>query len=242
MRNPEDVYSPLGPKTQIPQGLSGQLNQLALPYDKNNQLALPPGGPPPEMVPPVVNSFERLFQIAQSPEGMRLLKEKLGREEKYTKLLEELSGAGLKNAIEYKPDTSVNQTQVWRKGDAGWNRDQVQQYQIQPSGFVQQVPPTTAQKIYHVTKSGNLPNILEKGLTPTQKSDIHAALELSSAKKWANVKGDVILRFRPTMSTIEGTYPGQTVKHTKAVRPEDIEIQVGNSWKPLIGNQNALGQ
>ena len=36
------------------------------------------------------NPYERLHQIAQSPEGKRLLVERLGREEKYTKLLDEI--------------------------------------------------------------------------------------------------------------------------------------------------------
>lgn len=84
--------------------------QLQIPNDRQNQLAIgwngkaielgegpkaPPAaaihlGGPKEMVPAEVNAFERLFQIAQSPEGKRLLIERLGREEKHAKLVAEL--------------------------------------------------------------------------------------------------------------------------------------------------------
>jgi hypothetical protein len=41
-------------------------------------------------VPEVVNNFERMFQIAQSPMGKKLLLERLGREERNSKLVQEL--------------------------------------------------------------------------------------------------------------------------------------------------------
>jgi hypothetical protein len=89
---------------------------------------------------------------------MKLLKERLGREEKYSKLLEELSGATKNPLLDYTPNTYMDQTQVWKIGDKGPYLDQVQQYQIQPSGYVQQVPMSSLKKtkVYHIPKTNAL--------------------------------------------------------------------------------------
>lgn len=141
MRNPEDVYSPYSAQSAYSSELAARVNKLGLPNPREGQLSLPPGSPPPETVPPVVSSFERLFQIAQSPEGMRLLKERLGREEKYTKLLEELSGATMPPAIDYFP---VEQ-----------GPKKVQTYQVTPSGKVLDVSPKKVQE-YRILPSGHV--------------------------------------------------------------------------------------
>jgi hypothetical protein len=171
MRNPEDVYSPysaqsayspeLAARVGTPQ-LEGRGNPLALPMPERGfemrspgevyspyspefaaqvptQKALPPGTPKEQFRVPT--SLDRLFQIAQSPEGMRLLKERLGREEKYTKLLEELSGATMPPAIDYFP---VEQ-----------GPKKVQTYQITPSGEVLDVSPKKVQE-YRILPSGHV--------------------------------------------------------------------------------------
>jgi hypothetical protein len=84
------------PQAQLPPGQ----NQLALPAPRSvielgegpPAAAIHLGGPKaaPEMVPVEVAAYERLFQIAQSPEGKRLLVERLGREERHAKLVAEL--------------------------------------------------------------------------------------------------------------------------------------------------------
>jgi hypothetical protein len=84
------------PQGQLPPGQ----NQLALPAPRSvielgegpPAAAIHLGGPKaaPEMVPVEVSAYERLFQIAQSPEGKRLLVERLGREERHAKLVVEL--------------------------------------------------------------------------------------------------------------------------------------------------------
>jgi len=68
------------------------LRDLQTPTFQRNQLAvssqeLPAG---PSRAAGTINSYDRIFQIAQSPEGMRLLVERLGREQKYTQLLNEV--------------------------------------------------------------------------------------------------------------------------------------------------------
>jgi hypothetical protein len=133
MRNPEDVYSPYSAQSAYSPEFAGEVNQLAgqraLPFE--NRLGLPA----PESFRPAT-PFDQLFQIAQSPEGKRLLLERLGREEKFSKILAELLAVP-DNLIEYKPTPEVNQTRTWINGQLEPNK--IQEFQVQPSGHVRKL-------------------------------------------------------------------------------------------------------
>ncbi len=155
MREPGDVYSPYSPE------LAEGVNRLALPPGERGFTMRNPEDVYSPFTPREVGPWEQLYKMAQDPAGRRMLIEKLGKEEKYSGILrklldveplEALPGVPQKNLLDYSPNTDMNQTQVWRMGDNGHYFDQTQQYQIQPSGFVQQVPAEVLkkQKVYRV--------------------------------------------------------------------------------------------
>jgi hypothetical protein len=198
MRDPGDVYSPYSAQSAYSPELAQRVNQLALPGEQRLGLpmpergfemrnpaevyspyssefaanipttkALPPGAPKEIFREPT--TFDRLFQIAQSPEGMRLLKEKLGREEKYTKLLEELSGATEYNLLDYMPNTDMNQVRSWNAAQPGVPMKQVQQYQILPGGKVMDVPASSGAKVYRINKPTMASRFPAERCLPTSK-------------------------------------------------------------------------
>lgn len=144
MRNPEDVYSPYSPE------LSKNVNQLALPPGERGFEMRSPEDVYSPFQPREVGTWEKLYKMAQDPAGRRALIEKLGKEEKYAGILkklldveplEALPGVGERNLLDYSPNVYSPRKQVWKIGESGPYMDQVQQFQIQPSGYVQQVPP-----------------------------------------------------------------------------------------------------
>ena len=169
MRDPyEQLPGPVNSSPYSPEFAAdaGRLNQLALPEP---QPGFGPRNPYEPAAGPAMESasvFQRLFNIAGTPEGKRALIEKLGKEQQYSELLKELMAVPdatralppgePMNLLEYRPNTDMPQTQVWRIGENGPYMDQTQQWQILPSGkVIPSAPPSgiTKSKVYRVNQN-----------------------------------------------------------------------------------------
>lgn len=100
-------------------------------------------------------------------------------------------------------------------------------------------PPGTEEYVYHTTSQENLKHIIQGGILPkidevsgSIVDGFHVSASEMDADKWGAVKGGVVLRFKPTGKTREGTYEN-TRKHFAKVNPADIEIKTENGWQPL---------